>query len=238
MDARCLYLAYGPDVLTHCPFCLSDEPKTYFYYALPAVLLPHLLHLFALGLATSSAFTGKHGSRWRTFAVVSGAAVALAECYLLGTYDFKANARVIRPEDLDHFHWRMRTLRGIGICILDSALAGLVWGTSTNRIFATPPTAAERTETAVNALDSVRGRLAAAGILRNAVVRDEGLRSKAEAYWRREKEVMSEVMDEREVVEGIRNALSGRINLTKIEADAKKYTDGILGLEDASATVS
>ena len=238
LDARCLYLAYGPDVLIDCPFCISDEPRTYFYYALPAILLPHLFHLLALGLATSTAVAGKYGSRWRTLAVMSGAAVSLAECYLVGTYDFKMNARVLRPEDLDHFYWRMRIFRGIAICILDAAFAGLLWAASTNRIFVVPPSAAERTETAIKGLEGVRGRLAAVGILQNAIVRDEVLRGKAEAYWRREKQVMSEVMDEREVVDGIRNAISGRIDVTKIEEDASRYADGILGWQDAAAIVS
>lgn len=202
------------------------------------MLLPHLLHLFALGLATSTAVAGKYGSRWRTLAVMSGAAVGLVECYLVGTYDFKTNARVIRPEDLDHFHWRMRIFRGIAICILDAAFAGLLWAASTNRIFAVPPSAAERTETAIKGLEGVRGRLTAVGILRNVIVRDEGLRGKAEAYWRREKQVMSEVMDEREVVDGIRNAMSGRIDVTKVEEDASRYADGILGWQDAAATAS
>lgn len=169
---------------------------------------------------------------------MSGVAVGLAECYLVGTYDFKMNARVIRPEDLDHFYWRMRTFRGIAICILDVGFAWLLWAASTNRIFAVPPSAAERTETAIRGLESVRSRLAAIGILRNAIVRDEGLRNKAEAYWRREKQVMSEVMDEREVVDGIRNAMSGRINVTKVEEDASRYADGILGWQDVTTIAS
>lgn len=169
---------------------------------------------------------------------MSGAALGLAECYFVATYDFKTNARVLRPEELDHFHWRVRTYRGIAICILDAAFAGLLWASSTNRIFAVLPNVAERTETAIKGLESVRGRLAAVGILRNAIARDEELRNKADAYWRREKQVMSEVMDEREVVEGVRNAISGRINMTKIEEDASRYADGILGWQDAAAIAS
>lgn len=237
-DARCLYLVHGPDVVTNCPFCLSDEPNTYFYYALPALLLPHLFHLLALGLATSTVVASKYGSRWRTLFVMGGAAIGLAECYLVGTYDFQANARVTRPEDLDHFYWRMRTFRGIGMCILDATFAGLIWAASTNRLFVVPPTAAERTETAIKAIESLRGRLGAVGILRNAVARDDGLRGKAEAYWCREKQVMGEVMDEREVVEGIRNALSDRINVTKIEEDARTYVDGILGWQDEATVMT
>lgn len=82
-------------------------------------------------------------------------------------------------------------------------------------------------------LESARAKLHAVGIMRNVVVRDEGLRRKAEAYWRREGQVMGEVMDEREVVEGVRNALSGRIQVARVEEDARKYAEGITKIPDA-----
>ena len=228
LDARCLYLTYGPDVLTNCPFCLSDEPRTYFYYALPSILLPHLLHLFALGLATSSAVSGKYGFRWRTLSIMGGVGIALAECYLVGTYNWKANARVPRPEDLDHFYWRMRTLRGITICIGDAALASLLWAASTNRIFVILPSGGERIEATMKILENARARLGAVGIVRNVLVRDESLRRSGEVYWRKEGQVMGEVMDEREVVEGVKNALSERINMSQVEEDARIYAKGIV----------
>lgn len=235
LEARCLYLTYGPDVLTNCPFCLSDEPTTYFYYALPSILLPHVLHLLALGMATSSAISGKYGSRWRTLALVGAITLAFVDCYLFGSYDWKANARVIRPEHLDHFYWRMRNMRGIAICLCDAVLAVLLWAASTNRVFAIPPNTGERTEAATKVLENVRGRLGAIGIIRNVVVRDEGLRRRNEAYWRKEGQVMSEVMDEREVVEGVRSALSGRISMTKVEEEAKTYAEGIVAWQNGMA---
>lgn len=228
LDARCFYLTYGPDVLTNCPFCISDEPNTYYYYALPSLLLPHLLHLFALGLATSSAVSGKHGSRWRTNAVMLGAGFALVDCYLVGTHDSKANARVLRPEDLDLFHWRMRTLRGIAICVADAILALLLWAASTNRIFAVPPSTSERMEAAMKVLESMRGRLGAVGIVRNVVARDKGLRQRGDVYWAQEGRVMEEVMTDRAVVDGMRNALDGRISVSKVEEEARKYAEGIV----------
>lgn len=228
LDARCFYLTYGPDVLMNCPFCVSDEPNTYFYYALPSLLLPHLLHLFALGLATSSRVSGKYGSMWRTTAVILGATFALVDCYSVGTYDSKANARVLRQEDLDLFHWRMRTLRGISICVADAVLALLLWAASTNRIFAVPPDSAERMEAAMKVFESMRGRLGAVGIVRNVVARDKGLRQRADTYRAREGLVMEEVMADREVVDGMRNALSGRISVSNVEEEARKYADGIV----------
>lgn len=85
-------------------------------------------------------------------------------------------------------------------------------------------------------LENARARLNAIGIMRNVVVRDEGLRRKGEAYWRREGQVMSEVMDEREVVEGMRNALSGRIQVSKIEEEARKYAEGITPWQELPAS--
>ncbi|KAL8902596.1 MAG: hypothetical protein Q9207_004563 [Kuettlingeria erythrocarpa] len=229
LDARCLYLYYGPSIVTYCPFCLSDEPMSYFWYAIPMILFPHVLHLFALGAATSTAIGGKEGNRWRNSAAMIGVGLALSECYWTGAGDWKANARVARPEDLNHFHWNMRIWRGIGIAVTDAALAAFIWASSTNRMFVVPPTAAERMETAMKVLEISRARLGALGIVRNVVVRDEGFRRKAESYWRNEVQIMGEIMDEREVVEGLRSALgSGRVQFPQVEEDARRFADGII----------
>lgn len=235
LDARCLYLTYGPDTVAHCPFCTSEDARSYFYYALPTLLLPHLLHLLVLGLATSSAISGSEGNRWRTQAAIVGAVLALGECYIIGARDWKANARTVRAEDLDHFYWRMRTVRGLVLALVDAGFAGFLWATSTNRLFAVPPAAAERIEGVVKVLENVRGRLSAVGIVRNAVVRDEALRKKTDSYWKKEGEVMGEVMDEREVVEGVRAALeSGRVSVQNLEEEARMYAEGIpVGFEGA-----
>lgn len=234
LDSRLLYFTYGPDVLTHCPFCNSDEPLTYLYYALPSIFIPHLLHIFALGLATSTAIAGKYTNRWRTVAAITGMGLAMSECYLYGSYDYKSNARIHRQDLYVHFFWRMRIYRGVVIAFADILFAGLFWLSSTNRMFVVPPSAAERMETALRMLENARGKLNAVGILRNAVVRDEGLRRRTEGYWRKEGQVMGEVMDEREVVEGVRNALEGRIQVTKVEEEAKRYAEGITGFQEGT----
>lgn len=152
-----------------------------------------------------------------------------AECYLFGAHDWKANARVLRPQDLDHFYWRMRIFRGLLIALVDAGLAGLLWASSTNRIFVVPISSAERLEDVTRTLENTRGKLGAVGIVRNVTVRDENLRRKAESYWEKEGKVMGEVMEEREVVEGLRSALeSGRISVTRIEEEAQLYAEGIV----------
>ena len=94
-----------------------------------------------------------------------------------------------------------------------------------------PPNAGERMEAATKVLENAQARLNAVGIVRNVVVRDEGLRMRGEVYWRKERQVMGEVMDEKEVVDGVRNALEGRISVVKMEEEARKYADGIVAWE-------
>lgn len=125
------------------------------------------------------------------------------------------------------FFWRMRVFRGIFVAVSDVVLAGLLYLSSTNRLFVVPPSPAERTESALKLLELARGKMNAVGILRNAVVRDEALRKRTEAYWIKEGKVMSEVMDEREVVEGVRNALENRVQVGKLEQDASIFAEGI-----------
>ena len=164
-------------------------------------------------------------------AAMTGLGLAISESYLFGSYDFKSNARAVRPEEYVHFFWRMRVFRGVTIAIIDMSLAGLLYLSSTNRMFAIPPNPAERMETALRTLENARGKMNAIGILRNVVLRDEGLRRKTEAYWRNEGRVMGEVMDEREVVEGVRNALAERVKVTQVEEEARKYAEGVTSFQ-------
>ena len=205
---------------------------TYFYYALPTLLTPHILHLLALGLATSSLIAGKAASRWRTFAAMLGSGLAVLGCFFITTYDWKANARATRPEEYVHFHWQVRSLSGAVIAFADAALAALMYLSSTNRFFVVPATSAERMEVALKGLEQARVRLNAVGIIRNTVARDEGLRRKTDGYWVREGQVMGQIMDEREVLDGVRNALSGRVHVATVEAEARKYAEGITALSD------
>ncbi|KAL8673990.1 MAG: hypothetical protein Q9168_001601, partial [Polycauliona sp. 1 TL-2023] len=161
LDARCLYLQYGPGVLTHCPFCLSDEPFSYFWYALPTILYPHMLHLFALGAATSSAIARKEGSRWRNSAVLLGVGLAVADCWITGSRNWKVNARALRAEDLDHFYWAKKLWIGVGFAVVDMIFAGFIWLAGTNRWFVVPPTSGERMEGALRILEGARGQMAA-----------------------------------------------------------------------------
>ncbi|KAI9797808.1 MAG: hypothetical protein M1833_005311 [Piccolia ochrophora] len=228
MDSRLLYLTHGPSAIEHCTFCNSDDPFSYIYYSLPTIAIPHLLHLLALGLATSPTLTGAAPSKWRTTSAVAGILIGVADVWTLATYDHRANLRSTLWGNIDHFYWRMRTTRAVVIAAADAVLALLIYLSATQRAFTVPPTPAERIEAATRLLEGVNGKMHALGVTRNALVRDEGLRAKVSRYWEVEGKVMGEVFEDREVVDGVR-AACGRADVVKITADAEKYAAGFVG---------
>lgn len=228
LESRLLYLQFGPDVLADCPFCNSEDPRSYFYYAVPGLLVPHLLNLIIVSLATSEIVAGKHGLKWRTTtAMVCGLAAAL-DVYTASSYNHQANARVTRLADVDMFFWTSRVYRYVGLAVIDSLVAGLLYLSSTNRAFATPPSAAARVAAVTKQLQTTKSRLNAVGIVKNTTTRDEELRARTQAYWQHEGRLMREVMEEREVVEGINDALQNRVNIKDITRDADDYALNVL----------
>ncbi|KAI3340395.1 hypothetical protein F4824DRAFT_419901 [Ustulina deusta] len=228
VESRLLYLQYGPEVVASCPFCSSEDPKTYLYYALPALLAPHLLNLVVLSLATSATVAGPAAARWRSIAATASAVLAGGEIWAVSTYNYASNAQATRSADLDAYFWTARTLRCVALGILDAAVAGVIWLSATNRLFATPPTPAARVEAVTRQLLATKSRLSAVGIVKNTNLRDEDLRVRTAAYWTHEGRVMREVMEEREVVEGVNDALAKRINIQDISRDAENYAVNVL----------
>jgi hypothetical protein len=230
-DARLLYLLFGPDALAHCPFCGPDDPLSYLAYALPRLLAPHLLHLAVLGAATSSALCGPEGRRWRTHAALAGAALLVAEVAYLARYDVRRNRHAAVVAALDFAFWRVRVLRCVAVAATDAALGLALWLTASNRWLAARPSVAERVEESARAVEDALHRLQALGVLRNALVRDKGLRGVVEEYWCTEGEVMGEVVQEREVMECVNLAVE-RMDMSAVEGRVWGIADGImLGLD-------
>ena len=233
IEGRCLYLAYGPDAVGNCPFCRTDESRTFFVYALPAILFPHLLNLAALGLATSAGLARREGSRWRAPAVLLGSALALLDAFLLWNYDWRANARATRARELVPWHWQLRVLRGLALAAADTAFAGFLWATATNRLLAAPVGAAERVDAVIRTLEAAGGKLGAVGIVQNTMVRNKALRGVTESYWREEGDVMTDVMAQKEVVDSVKEALaSGRIDIARVEMEARAYAESIFRVHE------
>ncbi|KAI1825678.1 hypothetical protein F4861DRAFT_160920 [Xylaria intraflava] len=228
LESRLLYLQFGPDALAFCPFCLSDDPKTYLYYALPSLLAPHLLNLVVVSLATSAPVAGNDASGWRRNAAVASAVVAGLDIWSVSVYNYGANARATRLVDLEMYFWSSRALRHVVLGLLNAGIAALIYVSATKRLFATPLDPASRIETAVRQLLATKSRLSAVGIVKNTSLRDEDLRERTSAYWTHEGRLMREVMEEREVVEGINDALANRINIQDISRDAEHYSLNVL----------
>ncbi|KAK4644691.1 hypothetical protein QC761_307120 [Podospora bellae-mahoneyi] len=229
LESRLLYLQFGPDVLGNCPFCKSDDPTSYLYYAIPSILTPHVFNLVVITLVTSSLFSGEKAAGWRTPAAIASVVVAVLDLYLTSSFNHQSNSNKLRLQDLDLIFWSSRLMRFISLAMLDIFLALAIYLTGTNRAFVTPPSPAERIESVLKGLGNIKGKLNAAGVVKNTVTRDEGLRGRSNGYWAHEVRLTREMMEEEEVVRGMNDALENRLDVRSLERDAEEYTRGVLG---------
>lgn len=227
LDFRLLYLQFGPDVMASCLFCSSAEPNSYLYYYLPRLAAPHLLNLAVLGVTTSAPFAGPEGARWRTQAIVGGCVLAALDLWMVSSFNYKQNALKARMEWLNMFYWNMRVYRGIAIAAMDGIFGWALYLTSTNRWLAKPPSVSERVETSTRTLMEVHGKIGALGVLRNTMYRDTALRETHAEYWTREQTVMSEVMAEQDVNEGVSRALT-RLDIDAVTSKADELSENAL----------
>lgn len=178
---------------------------------------------------TSGLFTGKEGAVWRASATIAAGAGVVCDLWFISSYETGANAKATRLEDIDCFFWRMRVYRLLGLALVNGLLGWGLYLSSTNRAFVKPLSTQERLEASTRILDAVRSKMSAMGILRNTMQRDQGLRERSSEYWVREGVVMGELMEERSVVEGVQNALAGRIDVDVVTRDAEAYAQNVLG---------
>lgn len=198
------------------------------YYAIPDLLWPHLINWAAVTLVTSRLVTGRTGPQWRTYATIAGVVIAGLDIYLVVTYNHLANRRMTKLQELDFFYWNARVWRAVALAGLDVLLSGLMYLSATNRAFVNPPTAAERIEAVTRVLGGIKGKVNALGVVKNTSSRDEELRARSTAYWNHEVRLMRDVMEEREVIEGVSNALENRIDIESISRDADLYAASML----------
>lgn len=228
-ESRLFYFKYGPETVLECPFCLSDQPQTYFFYALPALATPHLINLILIGIATAQEATGPEGSQWRTLATYVAVGLATLDLYLLYSYDISDNKSARVFSEVDFFFWRLRSYRFAALAFADNVLAALLYYSTTYRAFVLPQSTSERIDGATRGLMSSKAQLHAAMIVKNTATRDEELRAQSEGYWRHEVAVTQELMQDPEVMEGINYALrEGRIDSQAINSGAETYVNSVL----------
>ncbi|QDS76567.1 hypothetical protein FKW77_006905 [Venturia effusa] len=215
-DHALLYAAYGPDVVLQCPFCSIEQPKSYLYYALPAILGWHILHIFLLGAITSTFISGKEGARWRTHATIAGVALAVIEFYKTYTYSWEANALRRQLEDVDWFYWNMRMYRQLAFAAIDGVLGWFMWLTSTNRWLVEPASITEQLNEATQTLADSFAQINIVSSLRNAIVRDNELRAKQDEYWLANAQETRNIESEREVIDA-RNIAISRMDINRLK---------------------
>lgn len=202
---------------------------SYLYFSIPALLIPHLLNLCVLSVVTSGLLVGTEGTIWRSRATIGATVLVAIDLWQLSSYDHQVNAQATRLQDIYVFFRTSKIYRGVGLAILDAVIGLLVYLSSTNRAFVTPHSAPEKIEGALRIMDMTRSKLNAAGVIRNTVIRDEGLRHRSDSYWVREGRVTREALEDREVLESMNNALENRIDLDRITGDAEAYADKVIG---------
>jgi hypothetical protein len=249
LDPRLLYAQFGPnDLIDAFPLLVTpsspsiaeatlsrDAANTLLYYSLPGHLLPHILHLAILGLATSPTLSGRAAARFRLPSLLAALALCAAELYLLTTHDPTPNRHATRISETRFLHWNLLLLRGLGLATLDALLGWAIYASTTNRggptflVRLTQITETPEARLALHGerLDSVLSRLRGLGVLRNALVRDREARGKAERYWMHEGEVVKDVFESREVVEAVNGALR-RTDVDRVGRDAEGFVEGVL----------
>jgi hypothetical protein len=225
-DFALLYATYGPDVMAYCPFCNTGEPSTYLVYALPSIFAPHLLHVFLLGIITSSFVSGKEGNRWRLVATIAGVSLAAAELTLILRYDWKLNATKRTIKEADFFFWNLRLMRLVAFAVVDLLLGWALWLTSTNRWLAIPPSVSEVLKNTEQLFGSAHSKLFAFGHIQNTIFRDDQLRGIGVQYWTREPRLMEEIDQEREVIDARRLALS-RMDHASVQLATNNWVERI-----------
>ncbi|KAI5359998.1 hypothetical protein Slin15195_G118600 [Septoria linicola] len=235
LEVRLLYARYGPEVLLNNTLGKAGEismGRNFLIYAVPSLVAPHLLHLIALGVATSGLLSGKEGARWRTIAIIAGLLLGVVEVYWVANYDDTSNLQSVKFNDIDFVYWKMQVYRGFAIAATDGLLGWVIWLQATGRAFLAVAPASERILDHAQRLESILLRARGVGVVRNGSVRDASLRRKVEDYWTKESEIMKDVMEQPEVLEAQRNALR-RIDSVGTGREAEQFIDHVLGIPPA-----
>lgn len=237
MFAESLYARYGPDALVNNPISRPDEidaQRLFLLYAAPSMLVPHLMHLLALGIATSGLLAGKEAARWRTVAILAGLGIAGLELYLIETYDLAATMRGSKVSTVRYIYWTVRSWRGIAIATVDAVLGWVIWLQATGRAFVTPAPPIEKVAEHGKVLEVLLQKIGVVGVVKNGTMRDAGLRKKVDDYWRREQEAMIDILQEPEVQQAQRNVMAKK-DMGVVGRDIGQFVDGIMPMVAGNA---
>ncbi|OAA66440.1 hypothetical protein SPI_01016 [Niveomyces insectorum RCEF 264] len=183
-----------------------------------------------------------HIRGWRAPASIAALALAAFDVYAVATYERQANARATRLVELQPFFWTMRLYRGLASGCILGLLAVILYWAATGRhntpalgllgvlLFGAtpPPSPVHRVAAVTRSLGAVKSKLNAGAIVKNTALRDADLRGRTQAYWAREVMLVAAAMEEREVLEGVNDALLNRIDMQRITQDAELYAQNVV----------
>lgn len=223
-----------------CTFCMPEDESSYVFYHLPTnVLLPHLIHLLGLGLATSEGLAGVEASMWRAKSTTGALSLAVLDMYITSIYSPKVDGNMPGPDGL---FWRAALIRPLLLCLFDVLLAFLVYASATRRflLFASteynPAMAKQEHEQMLSktnvAMQMAQTKLRAFGMARNAAVREPRLKYADDEYWRAvvsmEGPAGSEsVWDDEDVQAALARSYGSGMDVARIARDAESFVANI-----------
>jgi hypothetical protein len=225
---------------------------SYALYALPGLLATHVFHFFVLGAATSEGIAGFEVKRWRTWALIGAAVLAVADLYASLGLEVKVDGQ--RPPV--GMYWLLRSVRPLLLCLYDAAMAGIIWASLTNRLIifggkvdeeVVKRRNQEALARATLQLQTAQTKLRAANVLANSVVRDQRLRGVEAEYWQQIREVegreglangMEGVWEDEEMQRAMANAYGqGNIDVSRMRSEAEGFVRAVTGhLDQSGAT--
>ncbi|KAK6333947.1 hypothetical protein TWF730_004119 [Orbilia blumenaviensis] len=229
-EGRLLYATYGPRPLTECTWCSISDPTSYLYYSAPTIAAPHVLNIIILGVVTSS-LSSRVMRSFRIAATVSGLGVALAEFIFLYSHDFLGNTQATTLTDIDWYHWRLLTYRGLAIAIVDCLLGIVAYLSATGRYGPDETSDLERIEAISKTLDVGLSQVRTSLFVKSTTTRNESSMGTASEFWRVEAANRRNVASQ---LEDTKNQVLERVNLDSINDEAFKFTSSLVDAITAS----
>ncbi|KAK6517227.1 hypothetical protein TWF506_007095 [Arthrobotrys conoides] len=229
-EGRLLYAAYGPKPLTECTWCSISDPSSYLYYSAPAIAAPHIANIAILGLVTSS-LSSKVARSFRISATMAGLGVALGEFGLLYNHDLLQNTQATLTKDINWYHWRLLTYRGLAIAAVNCVLGVVTYLTATGRYGSSGVSDLEKIEALSKSLDVGVSHVRTSLFVKSTATRSESSLNTISEFWRTEAANRRNIASE---VEDTKNQVLERVNLNSINDEAFKFTSNLIDVITAT----
>ncbi|RVD80291.1 uncharacterized protein DFL_008192 [Arthrobotrys flagrans] len=223
-EGRLLYAAYGPKALIECTWCSISDPSGYLYYSAPTIAAPHVANIAVLGLVTSS-LSSRVTRSFRIPATMAGLGVALGEFILLYNHDLLQNTQATLPTDINWYHWRLLTYRGLAIAIVNCLLGVMVYLSATGRYGFSGVSDLEKIEALSKSLDVGLSHVRTNLFVKSTTTRNESSLNNVSEFWR------AEAANRRNVaiqLEDTKKQVLERVNLDSINDEAFKFTSNLI----------